>query len=293
MRLAYNFSVSFDYPVFLLVLWVLGACMIGLAALVWMPTRVMMIAALATIALHNVLDPITARDFGGAAGLWNLLHQVGAFRLGDLTVIVGYPLVPWIAVMALGFACGPVFQMAPESRRRILMTAGVAAAIGFIAIRFWNGYGDPAPWQPQASSAFTALSFLNATKYPPSLIFLLMTLGPAFIALAWLDRRALDSSHPLVVFGRAPLFYFVAHFFLAHLAAALLALARYGRAAWPFIFHPLPSMGGSQALYPENFGYDLWVVYVVWAAIVLALYPACRRVAAWKAGRTEWWVGYL
>jgi uncharacterized membrane protein len=293
MRFAYNFSVSFEYPVFLLVLWVLGACMLGLAALVWLPTRVMMIVTLATIALHNFLDPIASRDFGSAAAVWNLLHQVGAFRLGDLTVIVGYPLVPWIAVMALGFACAPVFRLAPADRQRTLMTAGAAATIGFIVIRAWNGYGDPAPWQPQASPVFTVLSFLNTTKYPPSLIFLLMTLGPAFIALAWLDRRALNSSHPLVVLGRAPLFYFVAHFFLAHLAAALLALGRYGGAAWSFIFHPLPSMGGPRSLYPPNFGYDLWVVYVVWAVIVLALYPACRRVAAWKAGRTEWWVGYL
>jgi uncharacterized membrane protein len=293
MRLAYNFSVSLEYPVFLLVLWVLGACMIGLALLVWVPPRVMMIAALATIALHNLLDPIAARDLGGAAAVWNLLHQAGAFRLGQLTVIVGYPLLPWIAVMALGFASGPLFRLAPAERQRILVTAGAAATIGFTALRAWNGYGDPAPWQPQPSPVFTALSFLNTTKYPPSLIFLLMTLGPALIALAWLDRRGLNSWHPLVVLGRAPLFYFVAHFFLAHLAAALLALGRYGGAAWSFIFHPLPSMGGPRPLYPESFGYDLWVVYVVWAAIVLALYPACRRVAAWKAGRTEWWVGHL
>ena len=96
-----------------------------------------------------------------------------------------------------------------------------------------------------------------------------------------------------MILGRAPLFYFVAHFFLAHLVAALLALRRYGAAAWSFVFHPLPSMGGPRSLYPQDFGYDLWVVYLVWAVIVLLLYPACRRVAAWKAQRAEWWVWYL
>ena len=293
MRFAYNFTFSAEYPVFLLVLWVLGACMMALAACVWMPTRALMAAALATIALHNLLDPIRAATFGAAAGVWNLLHQVGAFRLAGLTVIVGYPLVPWIAVMLFGLACGPLFRRAPEDRQRVLLRFGMAAAIGFILLRAWNRYGDPAPWQPQPSATFTALSFLNTTKYPPSLIFLLMTLGPALVGLAWLDRARLTVSHPLVILGRAPLFFFVAHFFLAHLAAVLLALWRYGAATWSFFFHPLPSMGGSRSLYPQDFGYDLWVVYVVWAVIVLLLYQACRRVAAWKAGRTEWWVSYL
>jgi uncharacterized membrane protein len=293
MRLAYNFTFSVEYPVFLLVLWVLGACMVALAACVWMPPRALMAVALATMALHNLLDPIQAATFGTAAGVWNLLHQVGAFRLEGLTVIVGYPLIPWVGVMAFGLACGPVFRRAPEDRQRLLLLVGVAATIGFLLVRAWNQYGDPAPWRPQPTPAFTVLSFLNATKYPPSLIFLLMTLGPALIGLAWLDRVRLSATHPLVILGRAPLFYFVAHFFLAHLGAALLALRRYGAAAWPFVFHPLPSMGGPRSLYPQDFGYDLWVVYLVWAVIVLLLYPACRRVAAWKAQRAEWWVSYL
>jgi uncharacterized membrane protein len=293
MRLAYNFTFSTEYPVFLLVLWVLGACMIALAACAWMPPRALMALTLAMIALHNLLDPIRAATFGSAAGIWNLLHQVGAFPLAGFTVIVGYPLVPWIAVMSFGLACGPLFRRAPADRQRVLLRIGVAATIAFVLLRAWNHYGDPIPWQPQPSETYTALSFLNTTKYPPSLVFLLMTLGPALIGLAWLDRVPLASSHPLVVLGRAPLFYFVAHFFLAHLAAVLLALWRYGAAASSFAFHPLPSMGGPRSLYPQDFGYDLWVVYVVWAIIVVMLYPACRRVAAWKAGRTEWWVSYL
>jgi uncharacterized membrane protein len=214
-------------------------------------------------------------------------------RLSGLTFIVGYPLIPWVAVMALGFACGPIFEKAEGDRQRTLITIGITAAIGFLVVRGLNGYGDPAPWSRQASTAFTLLSFLNTSKYPPSLAFLLMTLGPALVGLAWLDRARLKPTNPLIVFGRAPLFYFVTHFLLAHLAAAGLALLRYGSGAWSFISEPVPSMGGPRALYAPDFGYDLWVVYAVWIAIVLALYPACRAVAEWKASRPEWWVSYL
>ena len=293
MRLAYNFSFSAEYPVFLLVLWVLGASMVGLAAWIWVPARVLMVAALAMMALHNLLDPIQAPALGRAAGVWNLLHQVGAFRIADLVIIVGYPLVPWIAVMAFGFACGPIFEIDLPARQRWLRRAGLAATIGFFVVRGFNAYGDPFPWTLQPSGTLTALSFLNVTKYPPSLAFLLMTLGPSLVALAWLDRTALTSAHPLVVLGRAPLFFFVAHFFLAHASAVALAWLRHGAAAAAFTFHPVPSMGGPRSLYPPDFGFDLWVVYVVWAAIVAALYPACRWIAVWKARRREWWVSYL
>jgi uncharacterized membrane protein len=157
----------------------------------------------------------------------------------------------------------------------------------------FNGYGDPAPWTAQRSPTYTVLSFLNTVKYPPSLDFLLMTLGPAFLALAWFDRPGLKPSNPLVVFGRVPLFFFVVHFYAAHAAAALLALAQYGTGALAFIFQPVPSMGGPPESFPARFGYDLWATYLVWALIVLALYPACRWFAAIKAKRRDWWLSYL
>src|SRR5262249_18997385 len=153
-----------------------------------------------------------------------------------------------------------------------LTVIGAATTLVFLVIRALNGYGDPQPWAVQHSPIDTLLSFLNTTKYPPSLDFLLMTLGPSLLALAWFDRPGLKSANPLVVFGRVPLFYFVVHFYAAHAAAALLALARYGTGALAFIFQPVPSMGGPVELFPAQFGYDLWVVYLVWAIIVLALY---------------------
>ena len=293
MQLAYYFKLSLQYPVLLLVLWVLGLSMIGLSLLVWLPMRVLAVLSVAVIVLHNLLDKVNAARFGSASGLWNLLHQVGAFRLDGATFIVGYPLIPWIAVMALGFCCGSLFLGERVSRRRLLIIVGTAMTLGFVILRALNGYGDPAPWAPQNSPVFTLLSFLNTSKYPPSLAFLLMTLGPMFLLLAWFDRSTLKESNPLVVFGRVPLFYFVAHFYAAHIAAVLLAFMRYGGDAVRFIFHPVPSMGGPRELFPPQFGYDLWVVYVVWVVIVIALYPACRWFARVKSERRDWWVSYV
>jgi uncharacterized membrane protein len=293
MRLGYDFDLVRRDPVLLLVLWVLGLCMVGLAALVWLPIPVLAPLSLAVIVLHNGLDGVTADRFGDAAGAWNLLHQPGAFLLAGTPVIVGYPLVPWIAVMALGFCAGPLFVMEREARRRRLTAIGAATIVWFVAERLINGYGDPVPWATQSSPVYTVLSFLNTTKYPPSLDFLLMTLGPVLLGLAWLDRPGLRPSNPLVVFGRVPLFYFVLHFYLAHLVAVLLAFAKYGGSARAFVFHLLPSMGGPAALFPPRFGDDLWVAYLVWGMIVMALYPVCRWFGGIKARRSEWWLSYL
>jgi uncharacterized membrane protein len=293
MRLAYNFSFSTEYPVFLIVLWALGACMMVLAALVWLPLPALLLLSLAMIVGHNLLDGVDPARFGAAPGLWNLLHQPGPVAIPGLTVFVAYPLVPWIGVMALGFCLGPVFQWDRASRVRLLTRLGVAATVGFLILRAVNWYGDPVPWATQPSGTYTLLSFLNTSKYPPSLSFLLMTLGPALLALAWLDRQGGRLMRALVVFGRVPLFYFVLHFFAAHLAMVVLSLFTYGSDAWRFVFHPLPTMAGPRELFPAGFGWDLWVAYLVWALVVLGMYPACRWFAGVKARRRDWWLGYL
>jgi len=293
MRLAYNFDFSLQYPFLLLVLWVLGACMIGLAALIWIPLRSLTVLCVLVILLHNTLDGISPAQFGSASGFWNLIHQPGVFQLAGLIFIVGYPLVPWVFVMALGFCAGQLYLMEPHQRRRYLLVLGTAATIGFFVVRGLNRYGDPFPWSHQSTPGFTALSFLDTTKYPPSLAFLLMTLGPALLILAWFERVRWTDGNPLIVFGRVPLFYFVTHFYLAHIAAALLALVHYGSGAWHFIFSPVPSMGAPKGLYPADYGYDLWVAYLVWAAIVVGLYPVCRWFGGVKAGRRDLWLSYL
>ena len=293
MQLAYNFNFSSRYLVLLLILWIFGVCMIAIAVLIYLPIRWLAVVSLAIIALHNCLDGISASQFGSAAWVWNLIHEPGVVALAGRQVLISYTLLPWIAVMAAGFCFGSLFTLESSTRRRIMVRIGSAAILAFMVIRAINRYGDPAPWSVQKSALFTVLSFLNCTKYPASLDFLLMTLGPAILALAWLDRCSLKASNPLVVFGRVPMFYFILHFYAIHALAVLMAWARYGRAAFSFILNPLPSMTGPAQLFPANFGYSLWVVYIVWIVIVVSLYPLCRWFAHVKATRHDWWLSYL
>ena len=292
MRVAYNFGFPSSYPVLLLVLWVLGLCMVVMSALSWLPVPTIAVLSVGAIVLHNTLDAVSPKQFGDTGWLWNVVHQPGAFTVAGALVIVGYPLVPWVGVMALGFACGRLYQLEPAVRRSRLTLLGAVLCLGFLVVRGLNHYGDPQPWSAQSSATFTVLSFLNTTKCPPSLAFLLMTLGPALLWLAWADVLAPGRTNPLVVLGRVPLFFFVTHFFAAHIASAVLAFTRYGSNAWNFVFNPVPSMGAPPGMYPKDFGYDLWVAYAVWATIVIALYPACRWFASVKTTRRWWWLSY-
>ena len=293
MRLAMNFTISLDYPVLLIILWALGWSMIALAALVYLPPRLVAALGLAVIALHNTFDTVQAGQFGAAAWLWLLLHQPGAIAIGGVTAVTGYPVLPWLGVMAAGFGAAEIYQWEPAHRRRALRAAGAIGVAGFMAVRALNVYGDPSPWVTQPTAAFTALSFLNTTKYPPSLSFLLMTLGPAMWLLAGLERAGLSARHPLVVFGRVPFAYYVTHFWMLHLAAAAMAFARYGPATWQFLWQPLPSMGGTRALFPGDLGVSLGAVYAAWILLVASLYPACVWLSNLKARRRDWWLSYL
>ncbi|HUQ87407.1 MAG TPA: heparan-alpha-glucosaminide N-acetyltransferase domain-containing protein [Vicinamibacterales bacterium] len=281
MRLAYNFNLDQNIPFFLLVLWVLGLCMIVLAALAWLPIPLLSVISVATIVLHQLV------------GWGPVIHQVGAVPFAGHVFIAPYPLIPWFAVMALGFCFGPALQMPADRRNRLLVRIGVATTVAFLLVRALNGYGDPARWVWQPTATYTVLSFLNTTKYAPSLSFLLMTLGPALIVLAAFDRRTFSRTNPLIVFGRVPLFYFVLHFTAAHVASFVLAVFTYGNGAFSFMWQPVPSMGGPAQSFPPNFGWDLWVAYAVWITIVIALYPLCRWFAALKERNRSWWLSYV
>ena len=293
MQLAYNFNFSSRYLILMLILWIFGACMILMAALIYLPLRVLAVASVAVIALHNCLDGISASRFGSAGWVWNLVHQPGVLSIAGRQVLIPYTLLPWVGVMAAGFCFGQLFLLESARRRRIMLRIGLLATLAFLVIRAINHYGDPAPWSVQKSSVFTVLSFLNCTKYPGSLDFLLMTLGPAILVLALIDGCSLKPSHPLVVFGRVPMFYFILHFYAIHALVVVMAWARYGWSAFSFVFNPVPSIGGPARLFPANFGYSLWAVYVVWAVIVVSLYPICRWFAKVKATRHDWWLSYL
>lgn len=282
---------NFDYSLILLnVLWALGWSMIALAALVYLPRNVIAALSIGMIALHNLFDGIKASQFGSAAWVWNIVHQLGVFQAGGHAILVAYPLIPWIGVMAAGYSLGDIFQLEPERRGRVLIRLGVGLTIAFVLVRALNIYGDPQRWSAQKSALFTVLSFLRCSKYPPSLDFLLMTLGPAILVLGWLDRAKVRASNPLLIFGRVPLFYFIVHLFVIHGLAILLAAFRYGNAS--FLLNPPPG-SSSRQVYPADYGYDLWVCYAVWIVVMSLVYPLCRWFAQLKQRRRDWWLGYL
>jgi len=271
MRLAMNFTVDSRYPFLLIILTALGVSMIALALLIYLPIRAIAVVSAAVVVLHNTLDGINAAQFGAFAGVWNFLHQSGFLVLAGMPIVVGYPVLPWIGVMAGGFCFGQALTLEKERRQRVFVATGIAFIALFVLVRLVNVYGDPVPWSHQSSSVFTMLSFLRTTKYPPSLEFLLMTLGPSLLLLAYFDRREPGARHPLVIIGRVPFFYYVVHFWLIHVVASAMANVRYGASSLSYLFMPLPSMGGPRDLFPPDFGYPLWVTYVVWIAVVVSI----------------------
>lgn len=285
-----RFAVNFRFVhglIFLSILWALGCSMIVLGFLVRVPIPVLTVLSIGMIVTHNLADGVSASRFGAAA--WNILHQLGIFRVGGVAVAALYPLVPWIAVMAAGYCFGRVVKWDAPRRRRWMVRIGLGLTVAFLVLRGINVYGDPNRWSHVPG--MTVLSFLRCNKYPPSLDFLLMTLGPALLLMAWFDHLVFTKTNPLIVFGRVPLFYFLVHFFLIHGLTFPFALIRYGHAA--FLLDPAPSMGGPANLYPPGYGYPLWVVYAVWLAVVALMYPICLWYARLKARRGDWWLSYV
>ena len=271
-------------PAFALVLWALGWSMIVMAALVGVPSRVVGILGAVLIAGHNLADGVRPEAFGAFAWLWHVLHVPGFLWPGG--IFIGYPLLPWLGVMMLGVAAAELWTWEGERRRRLLVTAGATSLVLFALLRAMNGYGNPAPWRPQASMALTVVSFLSVLKYPPSLQFLLMTLGLTALVLAAAERGRGAIARVLATYGRVPLFFYVAHIFVVHAVAVLVAFAQSGE--WrriQVVTHP-------EAI-PPWFGLSLPGVYVAWACVVAALYAPCRAVDHCKSTRAAWWWRYL
>jgi uncharacterized membrane protein len=259
------------------VIFVIGVSMVILSALIWLPRWALASLALLMLAGHNLLDNVRAEDLGEASGAWHVLHEPGLVPLGDsVTLYILYPLVPWIGVMASGYLLGPVMQLDEGNRQRILLGLGAAITVGFLVLRITNVYGDPMPWTPQTTWLSTILSFLNCEKYPPSLLYLMMTLGPALILLALFEqvRGALASF--LATFGRVPFFYYVVHIYLIHALAVVTALA----------------LTGVLTTTPEV-NFNLAGVYIVWLMVLVLLYPICRWFSELKESSSGWWWAYL
>ncbi len=286
-----SWSFGFDpHFFFLQVIWAIGWSMIALAGLLHLPFLGVAAVGILMIVLHNLLDGLQPAAFGSWSGIWKVLHVQGAVSpAANYTWFVAYPLIPWIGVLAAGFCFGAIMKRERAERRRILLGLGLGLMGVFLLLRFSNFYGDPRPWSAQGSALFTVFSFLNCEKYPPSLLYLLMTLGPAMLLLAVFDRELGAWSRPIIVFGRVPLFYYLLHLPLIHGLAVALSYVQHGnaRGIWNGpLFGPASS-------FPENYGYSIIGVYLVWFLVIFLLYWPCRWFAGLKQRRRDVWLSYF
>jgi len=288
------FNLDFRFIGPLQVIWAIGWSMVALAALVHLPLQAVAAIGVGMVALHNTLDGVMNQSLW-----WMVLHRAGFTMPGGSAplVWVQYPLIPWIGVMAAGYAFGALYELDPDRRIRIVARLGLALTAAFIVIRAVNVYGDPSRWSVQPTALFTVFSFINTTKYPPSLVYLLMTLGPAFLALALFERRA-GSNGPsaartsgpaaaLITFGRVPLFFYLWQWVLAHTSAIVANIIAARSIAYLLLMPP--------AIFnvPWGNGFRLWVVYLCWACIIAVEYPLCVWFAGVKRRRRDWWLSYL
>jgi len=301
LRLAWTFNFDFAHYEMAGVLWVIGWCMILMAGLVKLPVRVTAAVGVIIIAGHNLMDPHLGKLLDGMDGnKFSALWKIGyiGFFSGPVqfepqgpNLIVLYSIIPWIGVMGAGYAFGKILLLDPARRNRMCLLLGLGAIALFLVLRGFNLYGDPRPWHgPNSNSQMPAfLSFLNCTKYPASLNFLLMTLGPIIALIPFLESAAGPMSRVIAMFGRVPFFYYILHIPLIHSLALIVSKIRLGYVSpWLFTNHP---MGNPEP--PGGYTWGLPLLYVVWAVAILLLYPACRWFVEVKARRQEWWLKYL
>jgi uncharacterized membrane protein len=288
IKFAWTFAL--DYSTILIqVIWALGIGMIFLALCIQLPKKWVIAMCILGIAAHNLLDGyMPASDF--PAGVWSILHVQNILNIGT-RLFVAYPLVPWIFVMPLGYYFGQLYLPGVQAgvRTRRLFQLGILATALFFVLRILNIYGDPAPWSAEGNLASTVLSFFNVTKYPPSLLFLLITLGPSLLFLAFAEKWKGSLANKLIVIGRVPMFFYIVHIYLIHLLA-LFAAVMSGYDASDMV------IGIWVTFEPQlqGYGFGLWLVYLVWILVVAGLYPLCRIYQEYKSShRHLWWLSYL
>jgi uncharacterized membrane protein len=290
-----TFALTFNplyNNIFLQVIWAIGISMVILGLVVRLPYPVIFALAVLILAGHNLLDYPEAARKNDVGFFWDLVHN-GRFDTYLLApnyrLVIIYAFLPWTGIMLMGYCAGRLFEPTfdPDRRKKILISVGFGAIALFIVLRLINGYGNPFPWQPQDSALQTFYSFMNIQKYPPSLMYACITLGPALIVLALLENVQNRFTAFVRVFGRVPFFYYVIHFYVIHILTVIaFYLSGYGSndivsQQVPFLFRPL------------NFGYDLWAVYLVWALLIAMLYPLCKWYDRYKSTHFQWWLSYL
>jgi uncharacterized membrane protein len=297
IRVAWTFNFDFSHYLLAGVIWMIGWCMILLGAAVHLPTRTIGAIGVAIIALHNITDLYAERiqravgDAGAGAALLKILYFGGVVKLGASgpPLFVLFVIVPWIGVMMAGYAFGLVMEMAAERRQRFCLRLGLALVAMFVVLRATDVYGDPRTWREAATRMPSYLAFLATSKYPASLEFLLMTLGPMFVALSFAERWRGKAADVLTTFGRVPFFYYLLHIPLIHAAACVVSLVREGRIdPWLFGNHPMDPGAA-----PPGYTWSLALLYLVFVICVSALYLPCRWYARLKREKRSPWLSYL
>jgi uncharacterized membrane protein len=291
MRFALQFNVDYQVTI-VTVLWALGWAMIALAGLIWLPLWAVGTIGAIMVTGHDLLDGGSANALGIWGPLWTVLHGPPGivFNRGGVTIVIAYALIPWLGVTALGYVLGAVYRWPGGARRKFLFWSGTGLVAGFLLLRFANVYGDPFAWSVQKNAVWTLMSFLNTAKYPPSLLFLLMTLGPALLLL-----RAFDGGVPVllrsaVIIGKVPLFFYILHFFLIHLLAVAASWLRYGRVDEMF---RSPDLAHFPFSAPPGWDAGLPAVYGLWLLVLGIMFPLCAWYARLKQRRVDWWLRYL
>ncbi|MEP7376445.1 MAG: heparan-alpha-glucosaminide N-acetyltransferase domain-containing protein [Chitinophagaceae bacterium] len=291
-----TFAWTFNpaYIIFRLqVIWVLGLAMIIMSALIYLPPKIILIIGLVILFGHNLLDNIHATGNSFKDFLWAELHERKRFFLAGHQVTTGYSILAWLGIMMLGYSFGIFYKKGidPALRKKYLLGIGSTAISLFLLLRGINSYGDMAPWSTQSSFELTICSFLNVTKYPPSLMYTLMTLGPALIALAFLEKPLNWVGKTIIPIGRVPLFFYILHIFLIH-GLAVIAVVVSGRPWTDMIITTIANAKESPWL--QGYGFSLAGTYVVWMLVILLLYPLCRWYDKYKTSHKEkWWLSYL
>jgi uncharacterized membrane protein len=301
--LSFGWSFAAPWLLFLQVIWAIGWSMIALAALVWLPRIAVLLIGLAIVCGHNLLDPITAQQFGSLGWLWQFAHEGGPIFVGQAPIaLAAYPILPWIGVIAVGYGMGALFASPPEKRDRTLFLLGLAMLAAFLVLRGFNLYGNPPAglavgpfggsetWQSQETFGAALMLFFNVQKYPPSLQFLLVTLGIVFTLFPLLTRLRGPVASVLNTFGAVPFFFYVLHVYVVHLLA-MAANAALGRDASGFLNYLVNGFIAPERL--AHLGFTLPWVYVAWITVLAILYPLCRYWQGLKARRRDWWLSYL
>jgi uncharacterized membrane protein len=287
----FNFLFSFDpllHFIGLQVIWVTGVSMVLMAALIYLPIPVLFVLGLAIVAGHNLLDNFNSTDRGNVPLVWSIFHQQSFRLVGEgRSFMVLYPIIPWPGIMLLGYCLGTLFVKGYDAakRRRQLLWMGSAAIVIFLVARWINVYGDLFKWSEQKDSTRTVLSFFNVTKYPPSLLYICVTIGPALIALALIEKVKAKWTNIAVIYGRVPMFYYLVHFFVIHTLCMIVFFAQGYTMA--------QASEGLMMFRPNTFGFSLGIVYLIWIAIVAGLYPLCKWYSKYKASHDHWWLSYL